>query len=233
MPIYGGASGPLRLNHHCRRYSVVRTEAKAGGYRQNARRHNGYGRTLPAPNRFPSAANGVGFKAAGGLRSQQGTQIRHSHHARHSPSGRSAKPASPRYPVPCSRHCGHRECVRLEHDMYGVDTSKPGAQAYYDSLVNLYASWGVDYIKADDMAAPTYPPSEIEALSIAIGAEPRHSLSLSPGNWLSTDHADHLKQYSEPMAHHRRFLGSVGRSEKSVRRCKHGRVLVSRELARP
>ena len=49
--------------------------------------------------------------------------------------------------------------------MYGVDTSKPGAQAYYDSLLKLYAGWGVDYIKADDMAAPTYHRGEIEALS--------------------------------------------------------------------
>jgi hypothetical protein len=33
-------------------------------------------------------------------------------------------------------------------DMFGVVMSKPGAQAYYDSLVALYAQWGVDFIKA-------------------------------------------------------------------------------------
>ena len=34
--------------------------------------------------------------------------------------------------------------------MYGVDTSKPAGQAYYDSIAKLYAQWGVDYINADD-----------------------------------------------------------------------------------
>ena len=37
--------------------------------------------------------------------------------------------------------------------MYGVDVTKPGGQEYYDSIVKLYASWGADFIKADDMFA--------------------------------------------------------------------------------
>ena len=42
-------------------------EAKAGGYRKNANLiMDGYGRLLPTPNRFPSAASGVGFKALSG-----------------------------------------------------------------------------------------------------------------------------------------------------------------------
>lgn len=41
-------------------------------------------------------------------------------------------------------------------DMYGVDPGKPGAQEYYDSLFRLYAEWGVDYVKVDDIAAPVY-----------------------------------------------------------------------------
>ena len=52
-------------------------------------------------------------------------------------------------------------------DMYGLNMSKPGAQAYYDSIVQLYASWGVDFIKADDMARP-YHTDEIAALHQAI-----------------------------------------------------------------
>jgi hypothetical protein len=47
--------------------------------------------------------------------------------------------------------------------MYGVDMSKPGARAYYDSIVALYAKWGVDFIKADDMSRP-YHKDEIAAL---------------------------------------------------------------------
>ena len=35
--------------------------------------------------------------------------------------------------------------------MYGVDADKPGAQAWYDSLFELYAAWGVDFVKIDDI----------------------------------------------------------------------------------
>ncbi len=65
--------------------------------------------------------------------------------------------------------------------MYGVDMSKPGGQEYYDSIVKLYAGWGVDYIKADDMAIPSHG-AEIEALHKAIVKSGRPIvLSLSPG----------------------------------------------------
>ena len=38
--------------------------------------------------------------------------------------------------------------------MYGIDVTKEGGQAYYDSLAKLYAGWGLDFIKADDMFGP-------------------------------------------------------------------------------
>ena len=63
----------------------------------------------------------------------------------------------------------------------GVVVSKKGGQEYYDSIVRLYAEWGVDYIKADDMAEP-YHADEIAALSRAIKKCGRPIvLSLSPG----------------------------------------------------
>ncbi len=66
--------------------------------------------------------------------------------------------------------------------MFGVDMAKPGAQAYYDSLAELYASWGVDYIKADDMAMPYDRMEEVRALSRALVRAGRPVvLSLSPG----------------------------------------------------
>jgi alpha-galactosidase len=65
--------------------------------------------------------------------------------------------------------------------MYGVDLSRPGAQDYYDSILKLYADWGVDYIKADDIARPAHR-EEIAALHRAIGKTGRPIvLSLSPG----------------------------------------------------
>jgi alpha-galactosidase len=59
-------------------------------------------------------------------------------------------------------------------DMYGVDMRSPGAQAYYDSVFKLYASWGVDFVKMDDMSRPyesNWP--EVEAAHKAIAASGR------------------------------------------------------------
>src|SRR4030042_1841080 len=54
-------------------------------------------------------------------------------------------------------------------DMYGVDMSRPGAQAYYDSVFELIASWGVDYVKGDDISRPYHEHErEIEAIRRAI-----------------------------------------------------------------
>lgn len=65
------------------------------------------------------------------------------------------------------------------HYNYGVDMSRPGAQAYYDSVVAQLAEWGVDFIKYDDI---TGFPDEVEAVSEAIRKCGRPIvLSLSPG----------------------------------------------------
>lgn len=39
---------------------------------------------------------------------------------------------------------------------YKIDFSKPGAQAYMDSVVALFASWGVDFIKLDGVTPGSY-----------------------------------------------------------------------------
>ncbi|MBO9733250.1 MAG: glycoside hydrolase family 27 protein, partial [Chitinophaga sp.] len=66
-------------------------------------------------------------------------------------------------------------------DMYGVDMSKPGAQAYYDSLMQQLADWGVDFVKVDDLARP-YHQAEVEAIRKAIDRTGRPIvLSISPG----------------------------------------------------
>lgn len=65
---------------------------------------------------------------------------------------------------------------------YGIDMSKPGAQEYYDSLFELYDSWGIDYVKADDLLSPIYAHDEIEAITKAARKRKRpFVLSLSPG----------------------------------------------------
>lgn len=63
---------------------------------------------------------------------------------------------------------------------YGVDMSKPGAQEYYNSLIDKLASFGVDFIKVDDMVPY---PDEIVAIDKAI-KNGNHKIvySLSPGD---------------------------------------------------
>jgi hypothetical protein len=68
--------------------------------------------------------------------------------------------------------------------MYGLNTRHAGAQACYDSILALYAQWGVDFIKADDMGTP-YAAAEIELFASAVERCGRPIvLSLSPGVWL-------------------------------------------------
>lgn len=63
-----------------------------------------------------------------------------------------------------------------------IDMSKPGAKEYYESLFELYASWGVDFVKADDLLSPEYAAADIEAIhAAALNCGRKIVLSLSPG----------------------------------------------------
>lgn len=65
------------------------------------------------------------------------------------------------------------------HYNYGVDMDKPGAQAFYNSVVDHLADMGFVFIKADDIVPF---PQEIVALADAIEQNPREIVfSLSPG----------------------------------------------------
>ncbi|PWW07554.1 alpha galactosidase A [Paenibacillus cellulosilyticus] len=111
-----------------------------------------YSRLMPAVNRFPSAANGQGFKPLAdyvhGLGLKFGIHImrgipRQAAHADTALLGTTAT----------ARQIAHPNSIcPWNTDMYGLDVNVEGAQAYYDSLFQLYASWGVDYIKVDDIA---------------------------------------------------------------------------------
>jgi hypothetical protein len=81
-------------------------------------------------------------------------------------------------------------------DMAGLDHTHSAAQAYYDSTLRLYADWGVDFIKADDMLWP-YQERDIEAYALAIERSGRPiQLSLSPGRDLSLSRVEHLRQHA-------------------------------------
>ena len=162
-----------------------------------------YGRLLPAPNRFPSAAGGQGFKPLADYVHSKGLKFG-IHIMRGIP--RTALKNN----LPIQGTTAHAEEVADTGNtcswstaMYGVDVSKPAGQAYYDSIVALYAQWGVDYIKADDMswadkpAREDYHGAEIAALSRAIRKSGRAIvLSLSPGP-TPVAQAAHVAKYSQ------------------------------------
>ncbi|MEM6333016.1 MAG: glycoside hydrolase family 27 protein [Planctomycetota bacterium] len=69
--------------------------------------------------------------------------------------------------------------------MYGVDMDRQGASDYYDSVFRLFASWGIDFVKVDDVI---HKPREIEAVADAIDRCGRDIvLSLSPGGQMNPE----------------------------------------------
>jgi hypothetical protein len=70
------------------------------------------------------------------------------------------------------------QCTWLR-DNYTIDHTKAGGQEYYNSLFQLYASWGVDFVKFDDLSGRT---NEIEMVRKAIDNCGRPIIiSISPG----------------------------------------------------
>ena len=157
-----------------------------------------WGRLLPAPNRFPSAADGAGFKPLADYVHAQGPAVRHPPDARHSAAGGRAEAAGQGNGACTAADIADRASIcPWNPDMYGVDMTKPGAQAYYDSVFELIASWGVDFVKVDDISRPYHEHErEIEAIRRAIDRTGRPMvLSLSPGE-TALDAAEHVKRHA-------------------------------------
>jgi hypothetical protein len=74
---------------------------------------------------------------------------------------------------------------------YGVDMSKPGAQDWYDGLIQHIADMGVDFIKYDDIVPH---PDEVEAVAKAIDKTGKPIvLSLSPGGSVNPEAIDFFR----------------------------------------
>jgi len=176
-------------------------EPEASSYTYNAKptpAMDAHGRMIPAPNRFPSSAGGRGFaplaKAVHDLGLKFGIHVMR---------GIPRAAVEQNLPVLGTQYhaadiADPSSICSWNPDMYGVDMTRPGAQAYYDSIFRLYADWGVDFVKMDDMSRPydAHAP-EIEAAHKAIVATGRPMiLSLSPGE-TPVIRGDHVRKYAQ------------------------------------
>ena len=109
-----------------------------------------YGRFQPSPSRFPSSAGGKGFKELADYVHSLGLKF-----GIHIMRGIPRKAAELHCPVlgsdaTANQAADPNSICPWNPDMYGVRPNEAG-QAYYDSIVSMYADWGVDYIKCDDI----------------------------------------------------------------------------------
>ena len=156
-----------------------------------------FGRLVPAVNRFPSAAGGAGFRPLADYIHSLGLKF-----GIHIMRGMPRMAAHLRRPIEgsdltCDQAANPHSVCAWNPDMYGLRCDEPAAAAYYDSLFRLYASWGVDFVKCDDIARE-YPHCrrEIELISEARSRCGRDIvLSLSPGP-APLEQAEHLKRYA-------------------------------------
>lgn len=162
-----------------------------------------YGRLQPDPERFPSSAGGKGFGPLAeyvhslglkfGIHIMRGIprEAAHKHLPILGTTATANEVANP------SSVCGWNP------DMYGVRKNEPGSQEYYDSIIRMYADWGVDFIKCDDICNIDTEPTdaysyahEIEMLAKAIEKSQREIvLSLSPGP-ARIERAWHYEKYA-------------------------------------
>jgi hypothetical protein len=144
-----------------------------------------FGRLIPAPNRFPSSVDEkpAGEKGFGPLADQI--------HAMGLKFGIHVMRGIPRMAVKANVTIEGSNQKAWDAssfgvcpwcpDMFGVNTSVPAGQAWYDSIFRQYAGWGVDLVKVDDLSQP-YSAGEVAAIRTAIDKCGREMVfSTSPG----------------------------------------------------
>jgi hypothetical protein len=157
---------------------------------------DGNGIQIPADNRFPSAANGAGFKPLAGWVHAQGLKF-----GIHIVRGIPKQVVKKNLPIAGSSfHAAEAadtaDTCPWDEGNYGVKDNAAG-QAYYDSMLKLYAGWGLDYIKVDCIGDHPYRPTEIRQIAEAIKKTRRPIvLSLSPGP-TQLEHAAEAAEYAQ------------------------------------
>ena len=142
---------------------------------------NAAGLLIPSVTRYSSASDGAGFKPLADWVHSRGLKFG-LHIVRGIP-----KQAVERN-TPISGTAFHAadaadtsETCPWDDGNFGVRNNAAG-QAYYDSMIRLYAQWGVDFLKVDCISAHPFRASEIRQIHEAIQKAGRPIvLSLSPG----------------------------------------------------
>ena len=153
------------------------------------------GRYLVADNRFPSAATGADFKPLADWVHSLGLKF-----GLHIIRGIPREAVEKNLPIAGSAFhardaANTADTCRWNSDNYGLEANA-AAQAYYDSIIKLYAGWGVDYIKVDCISQP-YKADEIHMMSSAIAKSGGAMVfSLSPGP-TPIDEADDVRKYAQ------------------------------------
>ena len=178
-----------KLKPHGWQYIVLDAQwfepgAESHEYRKDAELvMDGFGRLQPAPNRFPSSAHGAGFRPLAEHVHRLG--LKFGVHLMRGIPRQAVQRSLPILGTPLHAQdiADTKHICPWNSDNFGIDMSKPGAQAYYDSVFALMASWGVDYVKVDDLSRPYFQNlHEVEAVRRAIDKTGRRIvLSLSPG----------------------------------------------------
>ena len=141
-----------------------------------------FGRLIPAVNKFPSSQNGRGFKPLIDKIHAKGLKF-----GLHLMRGIPKKSFVDKCPIWGTSHLTAdkvaiaKNVCGWSNDNYQLLTKKDGAQQFYNSVFHLFAQWGVDFVKVDDIGYP-YNTEEIEMIRKAIDSCGRSIvLSLSPG----------------------------------------------------
>ena len=158
--------------------------------------YDGNGRLIPALNRFPSAADGAGLKPLADWVHGQGLKFG-IHLIRGIPrdSVKADKPIAGSG-FKAAEAADTSDVCPWNEDNYGIRDNAAG-QAWYDSMIGLYAGWGIDYLKVDCISDRPYKGSEIRQIAAAIRKSGRPIvLSLSPGP-TSLQHAEEVAKYAQ------------------------------------
>ncbi|PRY82252.1 glycoside hydrolase family 27 protein [Alkalibacterium olivapovliticus] len=158
-----------------------------------------YSRLMPAVNRFPSAADGAGFKPLGDYIHSLGLKFG-IHYMRGIPRQAVHNNTAIKGTDKTARDIVKPNSIcPWNTDMYGVDTTKPGAKEYYRSLIDLFGSWGVDFLKVDDIADSKLYGGHLEEIVMLREAIDESGynivLSLSPGP-ASLEHGAFLQKHA-------------------------------------